>query len=393
MAQINSAKSGCDNGFGVEIPVGERGAREAGGLASLLVVASPRVKTSRIWAHPGLIFGVLATIAVFVAGLLWAKWLPYAAKAQTAQRTHHWSGSNILSVGGVRAGDAPTWHAATTFFHAYFASIWQALVVALLVSACIQAFLPRAWLPRVLNRRRTLSSALAGGAASMPSMMCTCCAAPVAVTLRRSGVTPAAALAYWLGNPMLNPAVLGFLLFVAPWQWTLTRLLVGAATVFGVAALVGVMTRNRDTEHSLPEAAPDAKPDVAAPERFVRALVRLCLVMLPEYAVIVLVIGACRGWLLTLTQPAHHGLLIVLITAIVGTFMVLPTAGEIPILLGLALLGVSSGVIGALLITLPVVSLPGVAMVSRSFGWKAISTTIVAVIAAGLVGATVLSVI
>ena len=49
--------------------------------------------------------------------------------------------------------------------------------------------------------------------------------------------------------------------------------------------------------------------------------------------------------------------------------------------------------IGALLITLPVVSLPGVAMVFRSFGWRAISATIVGVIAAGLLGATVLSVI
>jgi uncharacterized membrane protein YraQ (UPF0718 family) len=121
----------------------------------------------------------------------------------------------------VRTGDAPTWHAATTFFHAYFSSIWQALVVALLISASVQAFLPRSWLPRVL--------------------------------------------------------------------------------------------------------------------------------------------------------------------------IVIPTAGEIPILQGLALLGVSSGTLGALLITLPAVSVPGVAMVARSFGWKAVVTTTVMVIAAGLLGATVLS--
>jgi uncharacterized protein len=331
-----------------------------------------------------------------VAGLLWAKWMPYAAKAAAAERTHHWPGSDILSVGGVHAGDPPTWHAATTFFHACVGSIWPALVAALLISACVQAFLPRAWLPRVLNRRRTISSALAGGIASTPSMMCACCAAPVAVTLRRSGVTPAAAIAYWLGNPMLNPAVLAFLLFVAPWQWTLTRLLVGAATVFGVATLVGAVVRDRkkgEAEHPPPDTVPalNAEPDSPMLSRFVRALSRLCLSLLPEYAVIVLAIGACRGWLLTLIQPAHQGWLIVVIAAIVGTFVVIPTAGEVPILLGLALLGVSSGVIGALLITLPVVSLPGVAMVIRSFGWRAISTTIVGVIAAGLLGATILS--
>src|ERR1700739_3203191 len=237
----------------------------------------------------GIAMGVVVTSAVFLAGLLWAKWVPYAAKALKAQRTHHWSGSSILSVGGVRAGDAPTWHAATTFFHAYSSSIWQALVVALLISASVQALLPRSWLPRVLNRRHLISSALAGGVASMPSMMCTCCAAPVAVTLRRTGVTRAAAIAYWLGNPLLNPAVLVLLFFVAPWQWTLTRMMVGIVAGVGGAGSVGVGTRARGRGDPPPEAiaAPDREPPAPA-RRFVRALVCLCLILLPEYAVIVL---------------------------------------------------------------------------------------------------------
>jgi len=117
----------------------------------------------------------------------------------------------------------------------------------------------------------------------------------------------------------------------------------------------------------------------------------LCLILLPEYAVIVLVLGAFRGWALALTRLPHEGLLIVVLAAIVGTLIVIPTAGEIPILQGLALLGVSSGTLGALLITLPAVSIPGAAMVARSFGWKAVATTTVVMIAAGLLGATVLS--
>ena len=351
---------------------------------------SDRNWTSR--RTPSVAIGVLVTVAVFVVGLLWAKWTPYLAKALTAQRTHHWSGSNILAVGGVRAGDGPTWHAATTFFHAYFASIWPALVVALLLSASVQALVPRAWLPRLLNRRGLISSALAGGAASMPSMMCTCCAAPVAVTLRRNGVTRTAAIAYWLGNPLLNPAVLVFLFFVAPWQWTLTRAVVGVATVIGVAVSVGLVTGARGSEQSVPKPiAPPEDESAGAASRFVRSLLCLCLVLLPEYAIMVLVVGAFRGWLVTLTQPPHQGLLIVVLAAIIGTLIVIPTAGEIPILQSLALLGVSSGPLGALLITLPAISVPGVAMVARSFGWKAIATATVAVVAAGLLGATVLS--
>lgn len=344
-------------------------------------------RTTRTWRRPDVAIGVSVTGAVFVLGLLWAKWAPYAAKAARAQRTHRWPGAGILTVGGVHAGDRPTWGAATTFFHAYVSSIWPALVVALLVSASLQALLPRTWLRCALNRRRLLSSALAGGAAGMPSMMCTCCAAPIAVSLRRNGVNRAAAIAYWLGNPLLNPAVLVFLLFVAPWQWTATRILVGVAAVLGVAVSVGLVTRRRD-ERASPMAV--AGP-AATPRGFVRALAALCLILLPEYAVMVLAVGAFRGWLLTVGQPGQHGLLVVLLAAVAGTLVVIPTAGEIPILQGLALAGVSSGTLGALLITLPAVSVPGVVMVARSFGWKAITTATVMVIGAGLLGATVLS--
>ncbi|WP_244275446.1 permease [Mycobacterium europaeum] len=351
----------------------------------------------RIGRRASVAFGVFVALAVSAVGLLWAKWAPYAAKAAAAHRSRHWSGSSILTAGGVHAGDRPTWHAAATFFHAYVSSIWPALIVALLISASVQALLPRSWLPRALNRRAAVSSGLAGGLAGMPSMMCACCTAPVAVTLRRNGITPAAAVAYWLANPLLNPAVLVFLFFVAPWQWTLTRMVVGVATVLGVAASVGWVSRRSGGE-PIPAgtlAAADDDEPAGRARRFVRALLSLCLFLLPEYAVLVLLAGALRGWLLSLGQPAHHGLLpglvLVLAVAVAGTLMVIPTAGEIPILQGLALLGASSGTIGALLITLPAVSAPGAAMVARSFGWRAVATTTAVVIAAGLLGAGVLS--
>ncbi|WP_245234066.1 permease [Mycobacterium sp. PS03-16] len=346
-----------------------------------------RAASDRIRAHPGVAAGVVLVAAVFVGGLLWAKWVPYATKVVDLARTHQWPGADILTVGGVRSGDAPTWPAATTFFTGYVGSIWPALLVALLLSAGVAALLPPWWLPRVLNRRRPITSALAGGAASMPSMMCTCCAAPVAATLHRTGVTPAAATAYWLGNPLLNPAVLVFLLLVAPWQWSVTRFLVGVAAVVAIATLVAAVADRRGASPAAAVTAPDFQPSGT---RFLAALGRMCLVLLPEYALLILLIGACRGWLLTLSEPAHHGLLMVVVASVVGTLLVLPTAGEIPILHALTLLGASSAVLGALLITLPAVSLPGAVMVARSFGWRMTATVAAAVMAAGLVGAAVL---
>ncbi len=340
--------------------------------------------------------GVVVTVVVVLVGLAWVKWGPYLARAAAVAQTHEWSGSNVLGVGGVSAGDAPSWHAAMTFLHAYVTAIWPALLVALLISACVQALVPLSWLPRLLNRRGVVSSAVTGGVTSLPSMMCACCAAPATVTLRRAGVNPAAAVAYWLGNPLLNPAVVVFLICVAPWQWAMVRVLVGIGTVVGGSAVVGLLGRRSEASSPpIANAAATLEPPDEAPAtlRFGKALLRLSLVLLPEYVVMVLLIGACRGWLLLLSDPAHQGLLVVVSAAVLGTLVVIPTAGEIPILAGLSLLGVSSGVLGALLITLPAVSLPGIAMVARTFGWRATAATTAVVVAAGLVGAVLLRVV
>jgi uncharacterized membrane protein YraQ (UPF0718 family) len=116
-----------------------------------------------------------------------------------------------------------------------------------------------------------------GGLLSTPSMMCTCCTAPVAVTLRRRGVAIAATVGYWLGNPLLNP-VLVFLLFVAPWQWTVTRGVVGAVTVIAGAVLVARWAERRDPPPDLPVRMCDpvpapgvpAEPRIGQPTRPVR---------------------------------------------------------------------------------------------------------------------------
>ena len=73
-------------------------------------------------------------------------------------------------------------------------------------------------------------------------MMCTCCAAPVVVGLRRRQAAPGAAIAFWLGNSVLNPATLVFMGFVLGWQWTGLRLALGLPMVFGLGWLANRMT-------------------------------------------------------------------------------------------------------------------------------------------------------
>lgn len=325
---------------------------------------------------------LLLALAVFAAALIWSKWLPYAHKALTLSSTHAWSGSNILTVGGISPGEAPSWQAATSFASSYLASIWKALVAALLISAAVSALVPAGWAARLLNRRTRLASAAVGGLASTPSLMCTCCTAPVAATLRREGAGTAGVVAYWLGNPLLNPAVLVFLAFVAPWQWAVTRLVVGlVVVVFGATVVAWLTDRRSGPDADRPTGNPAQPLDGAwlggAPSRFARALLRLVLVLIPEYVAVVLLIGAFRGWLFPLgsSGTARAGVLIILLAAVVGTLIVIPTAGEIPVAAGLAALGLSLGGVGALLVTLPAASLPAMAMLVRTLGWRATAAT------------------
>jgi uncharacterized membrane protein YraQ (UPF0718 family) len=124
--------------------------------------------------------------------------------------------------------------------------------------------------------------------------------------------------------------------------------------------------------------------------RYLRTLGRMAVTLVPEYLVVVMLLGAFRGWLLPHGDGFGSGVWVVLVAAVVGTALVIPTAGEIPVAQGLALAGLSLGGVGALLITLPAVSLPGMLMVGRAFGWRVTAATFGVAAAGGVLGAGVL---
>jgi len=338
------------------------------------------------------------TLVLAVVLLTWAKWHPYAARVGQLAGTHAWSGSAIADAAGVEPGSAPSLAAGWRFTLAYGAAVWKALVAGLVLAAAVQTLVPRRWLLGLMSRRRAGSSAVVGGLLSTPSMMCTCCTAPVASALRRGGVPTAGVVAYWLGNPLLNPAVLAFLALVAPWPWVVTRLVVGLLVVVGGSVLVA-----RVTDARLPEAAagavgggpdPTAAEHEGGPRRFLPTLVRTAVVVGLEYAVVVFLVGTLSGWLFPLGGSGRSwGAAGVLVALVVGTLAVIPTAGEVPITQGLAAAGAGSAVIGVLLVVLPAVSLPSAVLVVRALTLRVVLATTAVVVAGGLLAAGVLGVL
>src|SRR5436305_1033746 len=199
-----------------------------------MALASPIAVPNDCARRRDVIRGLPLVLVIAVVGLFIVKWQPYYGRALTAA-ANHTIGRSILTAGDA-APPAPSLQAAWDYSVAYLLAIWQAMVLGLLLAATIESSLPRDFLVRFLGSVSGRSTAL-GGLISLPGMMCTCCCAPVAIGLRRSGSSLGAAVAFFLGNPTLNPAVLVFLLFTLGWQWALLRLVLGVVLVFGGAVL------------------------------------------------------------------------------------------------------------------------------------------------------------
>ncbi len=180
-----------------------------------------------------------------------------------------------------------------------------------------------------------------------------------------------------------------FMGFVLGWQWTALRLVVGVILVFGMAYLanrfVGATELSGEVEESL---VTQLKTDGNGSlwRRWLRELWQMSARLLPEYALIVIVLGAARAWLFpqVTADVGNHALWIVGM-AIAGTLFVIPTAGEIPIVQTLMSFGMGAGPAGALLTTLPPLSLPSIVMLSRTFSYRVLLFITLAVIVLGVV--------
>lgn len=328
---------------------------------------------------------VLAFAAVALAGLAYVKWLPYWDKAFVAAAKHA-IGDSILMGKAARA-PAASWAAALDYALAYGKAIWKALVLGLLLGSGVQALLPARWVARALGGRG-FGSALAGGLIALPGMMCTCCAAPVVAGLRRRHAAAGAAIAFWLGNSVLNPATLIFIGFVLGWRWAALRLVLGAAMVFGLGWLANRMTSSREeAEAQAALAALPQEPEAPPFRRWLRLLASMTVRLVPEYVVLVLLLGAARAWLFPAVGPqVGDSLLWIAAFAVAGMVFVIPTAGEAPIIQAMLALGVGAGPAGALLMTLPPISLPSVAMLSRAFPPRILAAVAGGVVAFGIAG-------
>ena len=151
--------------------------------------AAPATSTRARW-RPGQLELLVVALVVLLAGQSWI--------------------ASALDDPAVR-----TW---TTVFVAISVQALPFLVLGTLLSAAIAAFVPATVFTKVLPRRAALAVPVAGAAgAVLPG--CECASVPVARGLIQRGVTPAAALAFLLSSPAINPVVITATAVAMGWLW------------------------------------------------------------------------------------------------------------------------------------------------------------------------------
>ncbi|MBL4934731.1 permease [Clostridium sp. YIM B02515] len=346
---------------------------------------SQNLATSKQTSKNKALYVILPVVFLLVAviGLYIVKWNPYYSKAFKAASAHS-IGDSILS-GKKQAAPVPSWAAAWGYTVTYFNAVWKAVVLGLLLGSLIQVAIPRKWIKKALGGDGFGSTAVAAGA-SLPGMMCSCCASPVAVGLRKSSASISAALAFLLGNPTLNPATIIFMGFVLGWKFSIFRIVMGLILVFGISTLASKYAKEdiikEDVISSLDESDEEGNIFV----RWIKALIQLVIDTIPAYIIVVTLLGAARAWLFPVIGTTwSNSILTIVLLAITGTLFVIPTAAEIPIIQTLMHFGLGVGPAGALLMTLPSTSLPSLLLVKRVFPKKVLAFVGCSVVVLGIV--------
>lgn len=155
------------------------------------------------------------------------------------------SGIEIIAIAMVALWLAQSWlidrlanpalQTASTIFVSIIVQAAPFLVLGVLLSACIHAFVPASFWSRALPRNQALSVPVAAGAGLvLPG--CECASVPVAGSLIQRGVAPSSALAFLLAAPAINPIVVVSTLVAFPGQpeVALARVLASIAVAIGV---------------------------------------------------------------------------------------------------------------------------------------------------------------
>jgi uncharacterized membrane protein YraQ (UPF0718 family) len=291
--------------------------------------------------------------------------------------------------------------------------VTTAELVALFLALSFLVGLLQAWLPeervrRMFERRSTLTGYLVGATLGAVTPFCSYSTIPVLAGLLRSGVPFGPTMAFLFASPLLDPVVLGVLVFLIGVEGTVAY----AVLTFLASTLTGVLLAKLGLERYVRTIPGTAARDGARagcegmlgpPKKsiwgrawgeawgfFVPALPYLLLGTAAGAAIYGLV---PTSWIVALAGPEQP--FAIPLAAALGVPMYVNAETFFPISAALLEKGVGIGAVIALVVTSMGVSVPEVALLGSLFRWRLVAALVVSVFAvavtSGVVFALVLS--
>ncbi|MGH8931064.1 MAG: permease, partial [Egibacteraceae bacterium] len=251
---------------------------------------------------------------------------------------------------------------------AYGVNLWDSNAIGmffamLLGGAALSAFsfAPGTWVQQLFTKTGAAGAGI-GGAFGMPLFMCSACSAPVSLGFWRGGAALETTLGVILGSALFQPVALAAIVLLMPPPMAIARILFGLALLLGVVPLIARFTqpaaacRLPDADEPAPKLLSleelGSSPPTGWAQAFghaVRAWWRHTLDFAFRFAPPMALAGFAVGVVLTIAPPqmltnlAQTGPLLIIVMALIGTVIQVPSMFEIPLVLAILALGFGAG--------------------------------------------------
>jgi uncharacterized membrane protein YraQ (UPF0718 family) len=271
----------------------------------------------------------------------------------------------------------------------------------------LQAWLPEERVRKMFERRSTLSGYLVGATLGAVTPFCSYSTIPVLAGLLRSGAPFGPTMAFLFASPLLDPVVLGVLVFLIGVEGTVAYTVLTFLASILIGALLAKLGLDKDVRTISGAAARDEAPagceGTSGPPKkaiwgrawseawgfFVPALPYLLLGTAAGAAIYGMV---PTSWVVALAGPEQP--FAIPLAAALGVPMYVNAETFFPISAALIEKGVGIGAVVALIITSMGVSVPEVALLGSLFRWRLVAALVVSVfvvaVASGAVFALIL---
>jgi len=339
---------------------------------------------SKGWLRTALAVSVLFLLFVW----LW--------QFRMAALVRHEAAGRIVSRAPLVATDgAPVW--LIPFYTAinYLNTTWETTLVAMLIAGTLQTFL-HAPLLRLLKTQTGWRAYFAGIALGIPNVLCTCCTAPLFAGLYKKGAPFSTALATFITAPSLNLIVLLLALVFLPLPLAVARIVLGLIAAITVPYFTAKLSGVPPPMLNLTDPNSETIEWKTLAITWVRNIWEMARLAVPLLALGYLLVGTFQVVvpLKELTPVLDNGALPLVLTALIGTIIMVPTFSEIALVSTLMPLGMGVAPAVALLITAPVVSLPSLIVIGRATRSRKIPLIVgVLVFVLGVAGGWVFSIV